>query len=487
MAEYKASTPEKMKDKQVEQVNISPHSIEAEQAVLGGIMLSNDHWDNVAERLQSHDFYNYAHRIIFEQMSDLVRQNRPIDIITLDQALKDKGVLQDVGGFAYLAELSKNTPSAANILAYADIVRDRSDLRSVISAGNQIAEMGYKTRGRNSKEVLDEAERIVFEIAEKRNNANEGPQRIDDILLKTLARMDTLSKNRHNGGVTGVSTGFTDLNKKTAGLQPSDLIIVAARPSMGKTTFAMNLCENASLVDIEDPNDLDENGNPIKKPAKPVLIFSLEMPADQIMMRMLASLSRVDQTKIRTGQISDDEDTAKISSTMAILQKRNNIYIDDSSGLTPTELRSRARRIYRENGGLSLIMVDYLQLMRAPGFADNRTLEIAEISRSLKALAKELEVPVVALSQLNRSLEQRADKRPVNSDLRESGSIEQDADLIMFIYRDEVYNDNSELKGIAEIIIGKQRNGPIGRVRLTFQGQYSRFDNYSGGAYDDEY
>ncbi|AHG73450.1 Replicative DNA helicase [Mannheimia sp. USDA-ARS-USMARC-1261] len=487
MAEYNGTPREKVKDKQVEQISISPHSIEAEQAVLGGIMLSNDHWDNVAERVQPHDFYNYAHRIIFEQMADLVRANKPVDIITLDQALKDKGVLQDVGGFAYLAELSKNTPSAANILAYADIVRDRSDLRSVISAGNQIAEMGYKTKGRNSKEVLDEAERIVFEIAEKRNNANEGPQRIDDILLKTLARMDTLSKNRHNGGVTGVSTGFTDLNKKTAGLQPSDLIIVAARPSMGKTTFAMNLCENASLIDIEDKDDLDENGNPKKKPAKPVLIFSLEMPADQIMMRMLASLSRVDQTKIRTGQISDDEDTAKISTTMAILQERNNIYIDDSSGLTPTELRSRARRVYRENGGLSLIMVDYLQLMRAPGFADNRTLEIAEISRSLKALAKELEVPVVALSQLNRSLEQRADKRPVNSDLRESGSIEQDADLIMFIYRDEVYNDNSDLKGIAEIIIGKQRNGPIGRVRLTFQGQYSRFDNYSGGHYDDEY
>lgn len=488
MAEFNSVTQEKPRDKQVEQISISPHSIEAEQAVLGGIMLSNDHWDNVAERLQAHDFYNYAHRTIFEQMAELVRNNIPIDIITLDQALKDKGVLQDVGGFAYLAELSQNTPSAANILAYADIVRDRSDLRSVISAGNQIAEMGYKTKGRNSKEVLDEAERIVFEIAEKRNNANEGPQRIDDILLKTLARIDTLSKNRHNGGVTGVSTGFTDLNKKTAGLQPSDLIIVAARPSMGKTTFAMNLCENASLLDIEDKDDLDEQGNPTKKPAKPVLIFSLEMPADQIMMRMLASLSRVDQTKIRTGQIHDDEDTAKISSTMAILQERNNIYIDDSSGLTPTELRSRARRVYRENGGLSLIMVDYLQLMRAPGFSDNRTLEIAEISRSLKALAKELEVPVVALSQLNRSLEQRADKRPVNSDLRESGSIEQDADLIMFIYRDEVYNEQSELKGVAEIIIGKQRNGPIGRVKLAFQGQFSRFDNLAPGTYtyDDE-
>ena len=477
---------EKTKDKQIEQITIAPHSIEAEQAVLGGIMLSNEHWDNVAERVQPTDFYTHAHRIIFEQMTTLMRNNKPIDIITLEQSLKDKGVLQDVGGFAYLADLSKNTPSAANILAYADIVRDRADLRGVISAGNQIAEMAYHTNGREAKDVLDEAERIVFEIAEKRHSASEGPQKIDDILLKTLARIEMLSKSKLNDGVTGVTTGFKDLNRKTSGLQPSDLIIVAARPSMGKTTFAMNLCENAALADIPDPNDLDENGKPKRKPAKPVLIFSLEMPADQIMMRMLASLSRVDQTKIRNGQISDDEDWNKLSTTMEILQRRNNIYIDDSSGLTPTELRSRARRVYRENGGLSLIMVDYLQLMRAPAFSDNRTLEIAEISRSLKALAKELEVPVIALSQLNRSLEQRADKRPVNSDLRESGSIEQDADLIMFIYRDEVYNDNPDMKNIAEIIIGKQRNGPIGRVRLTFQGQYSRFDDYEG-AYDDEY
>lgn len=481
MADYNPRSNEKKQDKQVEQINIAPHSIEAEQAVLGGIMLSNDQWDNVVERIQASDFYTHAHRVIFEQMETLVRANSPIDIITLEQALKDKGIAQDVGGFAYLSELSKNTPSAANILAYADIVRDRSDLRSVISASNQIAEMAYHTKGRDSKEVLDEAERIVFEIAEKRNSANEGPQNIDDVLMTTLSKIELLSKNRHNGGLTGVTTGFIDLNKKTAGLQPSDLIIIAARPSMGKTTFAMNLCENVALSDVDDPNDLDENGMPKKKPAKPVLIFSLEMPRDQIMMRMLASLSRVDQTKIRTGQLHDDEDWAKLSTTISILQDRKNIFIDDSSGLTPTEVRSRARRVYKENGGLSLIMVDYLQLMRAPAFSDNRTLEIAEISRSLKALAKELQVPVVALSQLNRSLEQRADKRPVNSDLRESGSIEQDADLIMFIYRDEVYNDNSELKGIAEIIIGKQRNGPIGKVRLTFQGQFSRFDNYTGG------
>jgi len=280
------------------------------------------------------------------------------------------------------------------------------------------------------------------------------------VLESTIARIDTLSKLENHSGVTGVSTGFVDLDKKTAGLQPSDLVIVAARPSMGKTTFAMNLCENAAMASD-----------------KPVLVFSLEMPAEQIMMRMIASLARVDQTKIRTGQNLDETEWSKIASVFGMFKQKNNLYIDDSSGLTPTELRSRARRVYHENNGLSMIMVDYLQLMRAPAFSDNRTLEIAEISRSLKALAKELEVPVVALSQLNRTLEQRADKRPVNSDLRESGSIEQDADLIMFIYRDEVYNDNSEDKGVAEIIIGKQRNGPIGRVRLAFNGQFSRFDN----------
>ena len=308
--------------------------------------------------------------------------------------------------------------------------------------------------------VLDEAEREVFAIAEKRSSSTEGPQNVLSVLESTIARIETLGKLENHNGVTGVTTGFIELDKKTAGLQPSDLIIVAARPSMGKTTFAMNLCENAAMASD-----------------KPVLVFSLEMPAEQIMMRMIASLARVDQTKIRTGQNLEEAEWSKIASVFGMFKQKNNLYIDDSSGLTPTELRSRARRVYRENGGLSMIMVDYLQLMRAPAFSDNRTLEIAEISRSLKALAKELEVPVIALSQLNRTLEQRADKRPVNSDLRESGSIEQDADLIMFIYRDEVYNDNSEDKGVAEIIIGKQRNGPIGRVRLAFNGQFSRFDN----------
>ena len=345
-------------------------------------------------------------------------------------------------------------------MAYAEIVREKAILRELIAVGNRIAENSYSPKGKDIKMVLDEAEREVFAIAEKRSSSTEGPQNVISVLESTIARIDTLSKLENHSGVTGVTTGFVDLDKKTAGLQPSDLIIVAARPSMGKTTFAMNLCENAAMASD-----------------KPVLVFSLEMPAEQIMMRMIASLARVDQTKIRTGQNLDETEWSKIASVFGMFKQKNNLYIDDSSGLTPTELRSRARRVYRENNGLSMIMVDYLQLMRAPAFSDNRTLEIAEISRSLKALAKELGVPVVALSQLNRTLEQRADKRPVNSDLRESGSIEQDADLIMFIYRDEVYNDNSEDKGVAEIIIGKQRNGPIGRVRLAFNGQFSRFDN----------
>ena len=389
-----------------------------------------------------------------------MRNQTPIDLITLDQALKAKGISDSVGGFAYLADLSNNTPNAINILAYAEIVREKAILRELIAVGNRIAENSYSPKGKDIKMVLDEAEREVFAIAEKRSSSTEGPQNVLSVLESTIARIETLGKLENHNGVTGVTTGFVELDKKTAGLQPSDLIIVAARPSMGKTTFAMNLCENAAMASD-----------------KPVLVFSLEMPAEQIMMRMIASLARVDQTKIRTGQNLEEAEWSKIASVFGMFKQKNNLYIDDSSGLTPTELRSRARRVYRENGGLSMIMVDYLQLMRAPAFSDNRTLEIAEISRSLKALAKELEVPVIALSQLNRTLEQRADKRPVNSDLRESGSIEQDADLIMFIYRDEVYNDNSEDKGVAEIIIGKQRNGPIGRVRLAFNGQFSRFDN----------
>jgi replicative DNA helicase len=338
----------------------------------------------------------------------------------------------------------------------------------MIGVANEIAEAGFNPEGRDSHELLDLAESKVFKIAEQRTKSTEGPQSIHSILEKTVDKIEELYQSPQDG-VTGVSSGYNDLDQMTAGLQPSDLIIVAARPSMGKTTFAMNLAEHAAMT--QD---------------KPVLIYSLEMPSEQIMMRMLASLGRINQTKVRTGQL-DDEDWARLSSTMGLLMEKGKMYIDDASGLTPTDVRSRARRIARDHGGISMIMVDYLQLMRVPSLSDNRTLEIAEISRSLKALAKELQCPVIALSQLNRTLEQRADKRPVNSDLRESGSIEQDADLIMFIYRDEVYNEDSPDKGVAEIIIGKQRNGPIGKVRLTFQGQFSRFDNYAGPAFDDEY
>lgn len=454
-AEYSLKTP--------------PQSIEAEQSVLGGLMLENQRWDDVAEIVSEQDFSSRPHRSIFSAMRSLVANQFPIDLITLAEHIENEGEgkLDSLGGFAYLAELSKNTPSAANIIAYAQIVRERAVIREMIKVANEITEAGYNPEGRTSDELLDLAESRIFQIAEQRGNKSGGPENISSILDRTVTKIEALFQRPHDG-VTGVDTGYVDVNKKTAGLQPSDLIIIAARPSMGKTTFAMNICENVSLT-----ND------------KPVMIFSLEMPTEQLMMRSLASLSRVNQTSIRTGQL-DDEDWARLSGTMGLLLEKKNIYIDDSSGLTPMDVRSRARRLSREHGGLSLIMIDYLQLMRVPSLSDNRTLEIAEISRSLKALAKELNVPVITLSQLNRSLEQRADKRPVNSDLRESGSIEQDADLIMFIYRDEVYHENSDMKGIAEIIIGKQRNGPIGTVRLTFNGQWSRFDNYGGPEYHDD-
>ncbi len=450
-----------IRDKQMDDLKTPPHSLEAEQSVLGGLLLDNETWDRVSEKVVAQDFYSRSHRIIFETIGALIEHGEPVDLITLSEGLENDQRLEDAGGFVYLAEMMKNTPSAANITAYAEIVRERAVTRELISVANEIAEAGYDTQGRSSAELLDFAETKVFAIAEQRANKSEGPESISSVLEKTVDRIEKLC-NEPNDGVTGVSTGFVDLDKMTAGLQPSDLIIIAARPSMGKTTFAMNLAENAAMT--QD---------------KPALVFSLEMPSDQLMMRMLASLGRIDQTKIRTGQL-DDEDWARLSSTMGLLLENGKMFIDDAAGLTPTDVRSRARRIARDHGGLSMIMIDYLQLMRVPALSDNRTLEISEISRSLKALAKELKVPVVALSQLNRSLEQRSDKRPINSDLRESGAIEQDADLIMFIYRDEVYNDDSEWKGMSEIIIGKQRNGPIGRIALTFQGQYSRFDNYSG-------
>lgn len=437
-------------------IKVPPHSLDAEQSVLGGLMLDNRAWDNVIDRLRETDFYRNEHKLIFRTMGRLVNLNKPLDVLTVSDALKEIHELDQVGGEVYLFELANNTPSAANITAYADIVRERSVLRQLIAAASDIAENAFNPQGRSITELLDGAERSVFAISEQ-GTRGEGPINVKEYLAKTMDRIDTLFHS--NTPITGIPTGYHDLDDMTSGLQQSDLVIVAGRPSMGKTTFAMNIAENVAL-----------------KSRKPVLIFSMEMPGESIVMRLLSSLCRIDQLRIRTGKLAD-EDWPRISSTVSMLSDAP-LYIDDTPGLSPAEMRARARRLAKEHGQLGLIVVDYLQLMQVPGYSENRTAEISEISRSLKGLAKELGVPVIALSQLNRGLEQRADKRPVMSDLRESGAIEQDADLIVFIYRDEVYNENSSDKGTAEIIIAKQRNGPIGKVRLTFMGQYTCFENF---------
>ena len=458
--------PAKPKKSTVSTLKLPPHSLEAEQSVLGGLMMDNGAWEKVEELLVEDDFYRRDHRLIFRSMSVLANSSSPIDAITVSEHLERLGHADDTGGLDYLAELVKNTPSVANIIAYAEAVRERALIRDMISAANEIADAGFNPEGRESTELLDFAETSIFKIAEKRNSDGKGPKSLKGGLLKkTLDRIEEMNESK--GGITGLSTGFTKFDQKTTGLQPADLVIIAGRPSMGKTTLAMNIAEHAAIN--ED---------------KPVLIFSLEMPADALLMRSLSSLGRVDQSKIRSGNMND-QDWARLISTYNILDERGKMYIDDTPSLSPAELRSRARRVARENDGISLIVIDYLQLMSVPGKSENRTLEVSEISRSLKALAKELKVPVIALSQLNRSLEQRSDRRPVMADLRESGAIEQDADLIAFIYRDEVYNQETEYKGMAEIIIAKQRNGPIGRLFLTFQGQFTRFDNYASSDIDE--
>lgn len=438
-----------------ENLRIPPHSVEAEQAVLGGLMINNQAWDQVAERVGEGDFYRKEHKLIFRVISQLVEEDKPGDLVTISQALQALGQLEDAGGVGYLSDLSRNTPSAANIGAYADIVRERSILRQLINVSNSISERAFQPRGAGSDEILDEAESSIFQIAEQQKKG-EGPRAIKALLKSTVDRIDELYKNKK--ALTGLSSGFEELDRMTTGLQPADLVIVAARPSMGKTTFAMNLCENVAI-----------------KSNQPVLVFSMEMPADSLVMRMLSSLGRINQQSIRTGRL-ESEDWPRISSAISMLSEQR-IFIDDTPALSPLEMRARARRVAREcDGQLGCIMVDYLQLMQIPG-SENRVGEISEISRNLKGLAKELNVPVIALSQLNRSLEQRPNKRPVMSDLRESGAIEQDADVIIFLYRDEVYNPDTQEQGIAEVIIGKQRNGPVGTLRLAFQGQYVRFDD----------
>jgi replicative DNA helicase len=436
-------------------LKVPPQSIQAEQAVLGGLMLDNSSWDTVADRVSEEDFYRRDHRLIFRAIAQLAEQNQPMDAVTLSEWLSHNRLLDEVGGLVALGMLAQNTPSAANIKAYADIVREKSVMRQLIEVGNRIANSGFAPEGRDTGELLDYAEKLVFDIAEQGSRGKSGFRSIRSLLTAAVDRIDMLFQQ--DDAITGVSTGFTDIDDMTAGLQPSDLIIVAGRPSMGKTTLAVNFAENAAI-----------------KHQVPVAIFSMEMPGEQLALRMMSSLGHIDQHKVRTGKLEDD-DWPRLTSAVSLLDNAP-IFIDDTPALSPMELRARARRLKREHD-LGLIVIDYLQLMQT-GHAENRTNEISEISRNLKALAKELHVPVIALSQLNRSLEQRTDKRPVMSDLRESGAIEQDADVIMFIYRDEVYNEDSPQKGLAEIIIGKQRNGPIGSRLLTFRGQFTRFENY---------
>jgi replicative DNA helicase len=452
-----------MSDTQLANIKMPPHSVEAEQSVLGGLLLDKTSWDDVIDRVQAEDFYKSEHKFIFQVIKELSHDDKPLDAVTVGEALDNRSQLESAGGMSYLIELANNTPSASNILAYADIVKERAILRRLIQVANRIADTAYFPEGRKSSDILDQAESEVFEIAEQGSKGT-GPQKVQDVVVSVMNNIEALYES--SDPLTGVSTGFGKLDEMTSGLQDGDLVIVAGRPSMGKTTFAMNLAENVLMK-----SDL------------PVLVFSMEMPAESIVMRMISSLGMVDQTEVRSGKLSDDS-WPKVMSAMGMLND-SKLLIDDSPALSPNEIRSRARRAARDhNGKLGLIMVDYLQLMQVPG-QGNRVEEISEISRNLKALAKEMMVPVVALSQLNRGLEQRPDKRPVMSDLRESGAIEQDADVIMFIYRDEVYHpDNTEKAGIAEIIISKQRNGPIGRCVLGFQGRFTRFVNLASTQYD---
>ncbi len=459
------SDPPRGREGAVAALKVPPHSVEAEQSVLGGLMLNNDAWFNVAEVVGAADFYRTQHQIIFEAMHGLANANEPLDAVTLSEALTNRGLIDKAGGIAYLAELAEGTPGASNVVAYAQIVRERSTLRQLIQASNRIAEAAFQPQGRSSNELLDMAESEVFRIHEGRLKLG-GPQSIVPLLTKTVERIEELYRTR--SPITGLPSGFDDIDRKTAGLQKSDLIIVAGRPSMGKTSFAMNLVEHAMMA--EEPGA--------------ALVFSLEMPAEQLVTRMVSSLGRIDQSRLRTGALHDD-DWPRFTSAVSMLKDKP-LYIDDTPAITPNEMRTRARRVAREVGGLKVIVIDYLQLMRPNRELDNnRVGEISEISSALKAIAREMRCPLVALSQLNRGVETRHDKRPQMSDLRDSGAIEQDADVIFFVYRDEVYNPESPDKGVAEIIIGKQRNGPIGTVRLAFIGNLTKFENLATNDYAD--
>ncbi|HEY3179300.1 MAG TPA: replicative DNA helicase [Casimicrobiaceae bacterium] len=451
-------------DPQLDALKLPPHSLEAEQSVLGGLLLDNDAADRVGDVAAADDFYTDAHRVIYRHVMQLIANGKPADVVTLAESLSSAQKLDYVGGLAYLGALVQNVPTAANIRHYAQIVRDRSILRQLAATAGEIADTAYNPLGRSAKMVLDEAEAKVLHIAEQGSRGAQNFHEIGKLLASVVDRIETLYNRDNPSDVTGVPTGFVDLDRMTSGFQPGDLIIVAGRPSMGKTSLALNIGENVAL----------DTG-------MPVAVFSMEMGASQLALRMIGSVGRLDQHKLRTGRLVA-EDWDKLSAALGRLNEAP-ILIDETPALNAIEVRSRARRLMRQYGKLGLVIVDYLQLMQASTQGENRATELSEISRAMKSLAKELQVPVVALSQLNRSLEQRPDKRPVMSDLRESGALEQDADVILFIYRDEVYKPDSPDKGTAEILISKQRNGPTGKVTLTFRGEYTRFENFTSGSH----
>ncbi|MBT3826929.1 MAG: replicative DNA helicase [Nitrosomonadales bacterium] len=456
-----------MDDKQISALKVPPHSIEAEQSILGGLLIDNKAIDRIAGQVSSTDFYRNDHQIIFSHISKLIDKNQPADIVTVGESLEQNSELTKVGGVAYLGLIAENTPTASNISGYAKIVRERSIMRNLVEVGSDIVESAFSPQGKDAQQLLDESESKIFQIADAGTSEKLGFIDIKELLPKAAQRIDDLYQLDDPNGVTGVPSGYADLDQKTAGLQPGDLIIIAGRPSMGKTSLALNIAEHVGM-----------------EAGLPVAIFSMEMGAAQLTMRLLGSVGKLDQHKMRIGQL-EDEDWPKLTNALGVLNEAP-IFIDEGSALNSYEVRARARRLHRQQGKLGLIVIDYIQLMSSANeqSGENRATEVSEISRSLKALAKELNVPVVALSQLNRSVESRPDKRPMMSDLRESGAIEQDADVIMFIYRDEVYNPETAEKGVAEILLSKQRNGPTGTVKLTFLGQYTRFENYANPGYD---
>ena len=458
-----ASNP-KFKRKQVISLEgrVPPHSVEAEQAVLGGVMLDRAAWDNVGDVIRAEDFYRPDHQLIFKAIATLAQEAKPCDVVTVSQHLERQGELDAAGGLAYIGTLTRDTPSTANSRAYADIVKERALLRELITSGNEITSSVFSNEGETARELVERAEQSIFKIAEG-STRGKGYVLARDELPKLIDQIDEWQRNP--AGLRGLGTGFMDFDRITGGLRPGDLVIVAGRPSMGKTTFAMNIAENAAL-------DMQSRAS--------VAVFSMEMPSDQLLMRMLASIGQVPLAAIRSGKLNDEHWNRLVGASGQLRDAK--LFIDETPALTPTELRARARRIKREHG-LDLVVVDYLQLMQVPGNNENRATEIAEISRGLKALAKELSVPVIALSQLNRGVEQRENKRPVMSDLRESGGIEQDADIILMLYRDEVYNPQSAAKGVAEIIITKHRNGETGTFQLTFKGELTKFMSYQDPAY----